>query len=252
MTLRRLLPTTVFLLALSSGASATPIPFAGGQLDGVLRTYTYTSSPTDPTMAVLTLLRDYVLGVDFYPALPLSYQNGTTPYTRCVQDGVNYAVLVNPVPCLSFFYPVTTEVFGQGDLRDGCDFIASVPESPPGRPVMVERGNCTFRDKWAFAESEGWGGVLVVNDAPGSVGATGLIPDPSSPEPTIAFMRLTQDVGAQIRAEDNAFSVLLEMSVTWTPDPVVTPVPEPGTIALLAGGLATIYHRRCRRATARR
>ena len=244
--LRTLLSAGV-VLTLTSTASATPIPFAGGLLDGVLRTYTYQSSPTDPTMAVLSLLRDYEVGVDFYPGLPLSFQNGTTPYTRCVQDGVNYAVLVNPVPCLSFFYPVTTEVFGQGDLRDGCTFIAAVHESPPGRPVMVERGNCTFRDKWAFAESEGWGGVLVVNDLDGPVGATGLIPDPSTPEPLIAFMRLTKDVGAQIRTDDRQFSVLLQMSVSWTPNPVV-PVSEPGTLALMAGGLAAIYGRRRRRA----
>ena len=244
--LRALLSAGV-VLVLTSTASATPIPFAGGMLDGVLRTYTYDSSPANPSMAEITLLRDYVIGVDFYPALPLSFQNGTTPYSRCVQDGVNYAVLVNPVPCLSFFFPVTTEIFGQGDLRDGCTFIASVPESPPGRPVMVERGGCTFRDKWAFAESQGWGGVLVVNDAPGDVGATGLIPDPNTPEPLIAFMRLTQGVGAQIRADDSAFSVLLQMSVTWTPNPV-PPVPEPGTLALMAGGLAAIYGRRRRRA----
>ena len=251
MRLLRTLLSAGVVLALTSNAAATPIPFAGGLLDGVLRTYTYHSAPTNPSMAEISLLRDYVVGVDFYPGLPLSFQNGTTPYTRCVQDGVNYAVLVNPVPCLSFFYPVTTEVFGEGDLRDGCTFIASVPDSPPGRPIMVVRGGCTFRDKWAFAESESWGGVMVVNDADGPVGATGLIPDPNTPEPSIAFMRLTKDVGAQIRTDDRQLSVLLEMSVSWTPNPG-PPVPEPGTLALVAAGMAAIYQRRRRRAAADR
>jgi hypothetical protein len=155
------------------------------------------------------------------------------PYSRCVADGINLSVLNNPPECLSFFFPVTTLPFGEGDLRDGCSFIANAKESPPGRPIMVERGGCTFREKWAFAQSEGWGGVMVVNDAPGPVGPTGLIEDSASLEPTIAFMRLTQDVGQQIRSDRGGRILALQMSVTWTPA-----VPVPPTLALLGLGLA--------------
>ena len=240
MTLRRWLVAAGLVLALAVPASATPIEFGGGLLDGVLRTYRLHESPVNFLYDVVPL-RNYVLGLDFYPGVPLSVQNGTLPYSRCVQHGINYAALNNPLPCLSFFFHWTTLPFGEGDLRDGCTAIG--PESPPGRPLMVERGNCTFREKWAIAESQGWGGVLVVNDAPGPVGAVGLIPDPSSPEPAIAFMRLTQPVGDQIRADWEAGILALEMQVHWTPK---VSAPEPATLMLLSVGLAAAVRRRRR------
>ena len=239
MTFRRCVLTAALIPALALPASATPIEFGGGLLDGVLRTYQLAVSPSNLLYDVVPL-REYVLGVDFFPGVPLSVQNGSTPYSRCVQHGINYAALNSPPPCLSFFFPVTTLPFGAGDLGDGCTFIAGVPESPPGRPIMVERGGCTFRDKWAFAESQGWGGVMVVNDAPGPVGAVGLIPDPLSPEPTIAFMRLTQSVGEQIRADWAISLVAVEMQVHWTP----RAAPEPATLALLGVAAAAALRRR--------
>ena len=101
---------------------------------------------------------------------------------------------------------------------------------------MVARGGpCGFSDKWAFAQSQGWGGIMVVNNAPGPVDVAGLIPLPV--EPTIAFMRLTQAVGDQILSDWRAPGgpVVIEMSVTWTPNP--TALPEPGTLLLVAAGL---------------
>jgi hypothetical protein len=112
---------------------------------------------------------------------------------------------------------------------------------------MIERGGCTFSQKWEFAQSQGWGGVLVVNDAPGPVDRFAIVPNPAF-EPTIAFMRLTQDVGGQIRADWDANIIALEMRVSWTPNPTTTPVPEPATFALSAAGLAAAWLRR-RRAT---
>ena len=248
MRLLRVLLSTGIVLALTSTASAAPIPFNGGLLDGVLRTYRLVQPTTFPGLVDPVILRDYTLGTDFYPAVPLSFLNSDTPYSRCVQDGINYAVLNNPPPCLSFFFQVTTELFGQGELRDGCTFIASVPDSPPGRPIMVARGVCSFSQKWEFAESQGWGGVMVVNDAAGPVAPFAIVPNPNF-EPTIAFMRLTKDVGDQIRADWNAGTLAVEMSVSWTPNPVTTAAPEPGTLALMAVGLAAGHRWRRRRVT---
>ena len=66
-------------------------------------------------------------------------------------------------------------------------------------------------------------------------------------EPTIAFMRLTQEVGAQILSDWRAPGgpVVIEMSVTWTPNP--TPLPEPGTLLLVAAGLGAASRRLRRR-----
>jgi PEP-CTERM motif len=247
MAVLRSLLTTVFVIAVSSTALATPIAYGDGMVDGVLRTYRLVPD-ANGTMLDVVLLRDYELGTDFYPTIPRSFVDNALPYSRCVQAGINRSVLNSPPECLSFFFQSTTEIFGQGDLRDGCTFIANGTESPPGRPVMVERGVCAFSTKWAFAESQGWGGIMVVNDDPlDPVGVAGLIPLPD--EPTIAFMRLIQEVGAQIRSDWAAPGgpLVIEMSVTWTPNPVSTAVPEPGTMLLVAAGLAAASRRLRRR-----
>ena len=188
MTVLRSLLTTVLAISVSSTALATPIAYGDGMVDGVLRSYRLVTDATGTKLDVV-LLHDYELGTDFYPTIPRSFVDNALPYSRCLQAALNRSVLNSPPECLSFFFQVTTEIFGQGDLRDGCTFIANATERPPGRPVMVARGGCTFSEKWAFAQSQGWGGIMVVNDAPGPVGVAGLIPLPV--EPTIAFMSST-------------------------------------------------------------
>jgi len=246
MTVLRSLLTTVLAISVSSTALATPIAYGDGMVDGVLRSYRLVTDATGTKLDVV-LLHDYELGTDFYPTIPRSFVDNALPYSRCLQAALNRSVLNSPPECLSFFFQVTTEIFGQGDLRDGCTFIANAMESPPGRPIMVERGVCTFSEKWAFAQSQGWGGIMVVNDAPGPVGVAGLIPLPV--EPTIAFMRLTQGVGAQILSDWRAPGgpVVIEMSVTWTPNSVSAVVPEPGTLLLVAAGLGAASRRLRRR-----
>ena len=169
----RLLLTAVLVMAVSSTALATPIAYGDGMVDGVLRYYRLVTDANGTKLDVV-LLRDYELGTDFYPTIPRSFVDNALPYSRCLQAGLNRSVLNSPPECLSFFFQVTTELFGQGDLRDGCNFIANAMESPPGRPVMVARGGpCGFSDKWAFAESQGWGGIMVVNNPPGPVALRG-------------------------------------------------------------------------------
>ena len=74
-------------------------------------------------------------------------------------------------------------------------------------------------------------GILVTNDAPAPVAPFAIVPNPNL-EPTIAFMRATQDVGAQILADYLANGyILVEMSVRWTPGPTL--VPEPASLMLL-------------------
>ena len=169
MTPLRTLAASLILCASASSAVASPIPFAGGLLDGVLRTYT-PHIGSNGFEAVL--LHEYVLGTDFYPAVPLSFQSTATPYSRCV--GGPHTTLPD---CIFAFEAVTTD---GGDLKDGCSSIGLGPGQSVFRAVMVARGGCTFSQKWAFAESAGWGGIMVVNEAPGSVGPVGIVAIPIS------------------------------------------------------------------------
>src|SRR5262245_22892556 len=168
-------------------ASAAPIPFHDGLLDGVLRTYM-------PGGGQLVVEHDYILGTDFFPAVPLSFLNTATPYSRCPTSPALS-------DCLVFVLQVVTSDGSPDtpghDLSDGCSGLTQGFQTVP---IMVERGNCTFSDKWALAESRLWGGVLVANDAPGPVTEVGILPDPNF-EPTIPFMRITQAVGDEIRAD---------------------------------------------------
>ena len=115
----RLLLTAVLVMAVSSTALATPIAYDDGMVDGVLRTYRLVTDANHTKLDVV-LLRDYELVTDFYPTIPRSFVDNALPYSRCLQAGLNQSVLNSPPECLSFFFQVTDQLFGQGNLRDGC------------------------------------------------------------------------------------------------------------------------------------
>ena len=97
------------------------------------------------------------------------------------------------------------------------------------------------------AEAAGWGGLMVVDDAPVPVGGADLVP--TQFEPTISFMRFSYDAGAQLLADLFSSTHAIELRVTWAPD--VVEVTEPATFSLLASGLAVLLFRRAQAHTNR-
>lgn len=101
--------------------------------------------------------------------------------------------------------------------------------------ALINRGTCTFAQKFNLALAAGARAAVIVDLSPGLVTGT-LGPDPID----LAGVIVTQELGAEFRSQ------LAQGSVVLT----VGSVPEPGTITLLATGIlgiAAAYSRRRRR-----
>ena len=217
----RLLLTTVLVMAVPSTALATPIAYDDGMVDGVLCTLQAghgRKRHEARCRAIARLPRSSRTSIRRFPGASSTTRCRTS---RCLQAGLNQSVLNSPPECLSFFFQVTdSTVRTRESERLGAISSRTRPRRlPGGQSWWHGAAPCGFSDKWAFAQSQGWGGIMVVNNAPGPVGVAGLTPHPV--EPTIAFMRLTQAVGDQILSDWRAPGgpVVIEMSVTWTPNP---------------------------------
>ena len=129
------------LSLIASAASAIPIEYTGGYLDGTLRVYEVTD---DDFMAPydLVLLHDFDLGTDFYPAVPTSFLQNGTPYSWCTHGAANLSLLTNSPECLGFVFPLSTAPFGDpitvASLSDGCsNVLVSVgSNAPEPTPVL--------------------------------------------------------------------------------------------------------------------
>ena len=262
--MKRLLCAGLLLSVLAPwSASAAPISAYGGTLDATLRFFDIQHSE-DYSVSIALLRSEYQLGIDFMPAVPLSFQQSLTPYSGCLSTGLtvfgpNCFAQVEPiaVPGTSVFTGLTNDDPSQlGALVDACapgfgryqvgDLIA-----------MIARGNCSFSTKWENAEAAGYPAVLVENNVPGPVG--GIAPVPGAFEPTIPFFLITQAVAQEIRTGSKGYLLdgspvndhffpLVQMRVTWTPpsigDPPVEPpvetVPEPSSMLLSLIGAAGV------------
>src|SRR5262245_32192959 len=148
------------LCGIAQVVSAAPIQAYGGWLDGTLRTYdTFVGSSG---FQELIIRHEYVLGVDFYPGVPLSFTQSGTDYVGCA--GSNEC-LSQALPWTTAWaptqFPIPSGTIGdpasQTPLTDGCSQLLN---DFSDRPVlMVARGTCTFLQKWQSAEHGGWGGV---------------------------------------------------------------------------------------------
>src|SRR5262245_36643698 len=78
----------VFSAGASWTAAAAPISAYGGTLDATLRFFDWQHS-ADFSANLLLLRAEYELGVDFMPAVPLSFQQSSTPYSACVVSDLN-------------------------------------------------------------------------------------------------------------------------------------------------------------------
>jgi hypothetical protein len=229
------LRAVVFAIAAlsSSAAWASPIQLYGGTLDGTLRFFDFQHTD-DYSVNFRILRREYELGVDFMPAVPLSNQQNGVPYTGCAQPtfsfqaaffgpcGANARVLTNP-PSIYDYGDVPAQLTA---LSDGC----SPPYYNPGKVVIVARGNCSFSERWQELEGAGYTGVLLQNNVPGILtSGIGLLPVPAgTTEPTIPFMMITQEVANELRSGSRGYDLsfngdgrlylpIIQMYVTWTP-----------------------------------
>jgi hypothetical protein len=253
----------VFVLFVPRFAAATPIDAYGGTLDATLRFFDVQSTE-DFRVQILLLRREYVLGVDFIPGVPLSFQQQQIPYTACAEElgGINGKACTSLLDVLIDPNGTGGSILGDNPanlatLNLGCDagFFEVVP-----RTVMLARGTCSFLTKWENAVAGGYSGVLLENNNPGPPIPIGL--GPSTNEPTIPFFMITQDVANEIRTGSrryffdgslapfpfDRFDPIIQMQVTWTPRATpLDPAPEPPSIVLMALGGTFIAVRRCRK-----
>ena len=234
------------LLGIATNATAAPILFNDGWLDGTLRLYDFNTNGAefidDVVITDLVLRRDYELGVDFFPAVPLSYQLNRLPYTDCVNNPFTLPSVGGRPACLTslwmnFTAPLT--------YVDGCSPVPLTGFAEISALIVQRGGSCTFYDRWALAEAQGHEALIVANNAPGAPGPVGGVP--AGAEPTIPLFRVTDDVGFELLHSSRSinqvgwgYNPLLEMRVSWTP--IVTPVPvsEPSGLALFAGALLAL------------
>jgi hypothetical protein len=256
------------LVAVVRHAEAVPIQAYGGWLDGTFRVYDLGHQVIDGQTfgAPNVLRREFVLGTDWFPAVPVNFTQNGLAYEACLSN-------TNPlVPnCFANVLPRTVDwnighefppagVLGEpaaqtSALTDGCSPLSNPFSNDP--VLMVARGNCAFADKWAYAENGGWGGLLIV-EAPGSpVAASAILP--GTPNFTTPMTRITADVAAEIRRGSTSADTpgvlsfpWIELRVTWSltppppPPPPPEPVPEPSTLALLAAGAGLLAARKRR------
>jgi hypothetical protein len=245
----------VSLCASAQLASAAPIQAYGGWLDGTLRVFDFVE--TTPGSIEMVVRREYVLGVDFFPGVPLSFTQSGTDYVGCAGSFTTCVEQVMPwttafTPGGRVFPPPGTfgDPASQTPLTDGCPSLQNQGTLFSGNPVlMVARGNCTFTQKWQTAQFGGWGGSLVVDGPDDTLAGVGLIP--TADEPTlIPLFRITAATAADIR-RGAAFVTVprVEMRVSWTQTPP-QPVPEPSSLTLCAIGTMLIAVRRRRRVRA--
>lgn len=263
----------LILVASAHQAIASPIQLYGGTLDGTLRFFDFQHTD-DYSVNFRILRKEYVLGVDFMPAVPLSNQLGGVPYTGCAQPMFpSQATFYGPCGATATALTSSPSIFDYSDipaqltpLSDGC----SPPYFNPGHVAIVVRGNCSFSERWQELEGARYNGVLLQNNVPGLLtGGLGLLPHPpGTTEPTIPFMLITQEVANELRSGSRGYDLsfnrdphryypMIQMRVTWTPltnpdtenppldpgigdsnEPPPRAVPEPGSLTFILFGVA--------------
>jgi hypothetical protein len=246
----------LFITFAAASAGAAPIQAYGGWLDATFRVYDYGYKTIDGQVYFYPneLRREFVLGVDFFPAVPLDVTQAGTSYSVCLASNN----LLVP-ECKNQLIPWTVSgsgIYGepatQSPLADGC-----VPNTNPysNDPVLlVSRGGCSFLQKWQVAQNGGWGALLVAETTDGlPVGPVGLVP--SSDQFTIPLLRITHEVASEIRRgssfpddRDGARGIpWVEIQVSWSLDPPPPPIPEPPLLSLIGIGSALVAARVRRR-----
>jgi hypothetical protein len=189
------------------------------------------------------VMREYTLGTDFMPGLPVGIMLTHNSYVACAggPSGCDSINTVGVFPVIPFFITGTGDngFFGdpgeQTPLADGCTQYRDIFFT--GIPVLVARGGCSFTDKMLIAEHALFDSVLVedTSGAP-SLGIPGLLP--GSPAGMPLFL-ITSAVATELRIPiipGPNFMPGLNMSVQWTP----LTVPEPASLSLLGIGLAAL------------
>src|SRR5262245_4324977 len=111
------------LCGIAQVVSAAPIQAYGGWLDGTLRTYD--TQVGSSGFQEFVLRHEYVLGVDFYPGVPLSFTQSGTDYVGC---GGSNECFSQALPWTTAWvptqFPIPSGTIGdlgsQTPLADGC------------------------------------------------------------------------------------------------------------------------------------
>lgn len=138
-------------------------------------------------------------------------EDGVSPYmsvllwtAEVVRELVLDGTELEPGPSIALFgptdYDVTGEVAAAVDEvvleTDACSPLAN---DVTGKVVLVDRGNCTFREKVANVQLAGGVGVLVANNTPDEAPPNMARGDAITPEITIPAMGIRYDQGRELR-----------------------------------------------------
>ena len=270
------------LAALMNTATAAPIPFQGGVLDGSFIVYDLTY-PDATSLPTLTVRHSYQIGTDFMTGIPDSYQDPQHPQpyhaaavTNPPLNAFVASALTRALPAdapndvvirLFGWYNFTLDVVNfqpvhvVRSLDDACDASSMPPAQPyifDRAGLIAARGHCTFDTKWTNIEDAGFDAGIIVNNVPGQVfGFAGITSSHNIP-----LILVSEDVGNDLRdgslqtfVGDAAtptrtfqYPAVFSIEISWTPNVVA----EPATISLLSIGLLGLGLRSSRRSDPQR
>jgi minor extracellular serine protease Vpr len=147
------------------------------------------------------------------PVFTISPDNRKIPF--------NPATAAAPVPFAGTYPMARTGT--TSTLNDACDAVAPPPGSLAGKVALIRRGTCGFHEKARNAQTAGAVGVVLYNNAAGTISPTVAGPVPI----TIPVVAITAADGAVIDARVAAGAV----SLTWTAEVVETTLATANTIA---------------------
>ena len=113
--------------------------------------------------------------------------------------------VLDPGPSIALFGPTDYDVSGElaaavDEVVLETDACSALANDVTGRVELVDRGNCTFREKVANIQLAGGIGVLVVNQTAGEAPPNMARGDAITPEITIPAMGIRLEQGRDLRA----------------------------------------------------